>query len=445
MKVSIKYLVATATTAVLLIAPMPVLAAVNPDAQSAAAAGIQYLANNQQGDGSISGFGGESDWSAEAVQASGQSAAAFAHGGSGLLDFLKSDVPGAGTSTTAIERKIIAIAAAGQNPASFGGVNYESLLEAQHTGGQIGDATLLNDDIFGVIAIDAAHDTSLAAEAQDGLNYLLAHQGADGGFSYTTGTCAWCGSDSNDTAAALVAMYAASDLGLTNANLNAAQSSALNYLLSTQQADGGFASDIYSPSDGSSTAWSLIALNTIGNSVSAQATNARNWLLQNQNADGGFSYGAYGFTSSDTYTTAHAVIALLGTSWLLRPASITTSTGSSSALSGSGGGTASQASPAPAAQTTAAPTNTTSNSAQPAAGQTSSDSADTTSQVKAASTRAAPHTNSANTLSRSKAKKAPGLYGVGLLSLAALFWFVLESRKAANGKKAEKRGGNDGN
>jgi hypothetical protein len=430
-KLSIKRLAAAAAMAAVLVLPAPALAAVNPDPASAAAAGIQYLAAHQQADGSISGFGGESEWSVEAVQAGGQQAAGFAHGGASLLDFVKNDAPGPTTSATTIERKIIAIAAAGQNPADFGGVNYLALLGAQHGSGQIGDPTLLNDDIFGLIAIDAAHASSLTPGAQDALDYLLAHQGADGGFSYTTTSCVYCGEDNNDTAAALIALYAAADIGLTHSGLDAARSAALTFLLGTQQTDGGFGYDQFSPSDGSSTSWSLMALNTLGGTVSS-AAQARDWLLNNQNPDGGFSFAAYGTVDSDTSTTAHAVTALLGTTWLLRPAPLGIGILSAPAAGGSGGGTAATGSQAPTAPvsivstttspaTTGAdgPTDDASNGGQP-------DDAGTGPQVKGAdTTRHDDSQKSASATSRSHA----GLYAAGVLALVALIWFMLESRK----------------
>jgi hypothetical protein len=62
-----------------------------------------------------------------------------------------------------------------------------------------------------------------------------------------------------------------------------------------------------------------MTLNVIGQSVFNQAASARSCLLGLQNSDGGFRFGAYGINDSDTYTTAHAVIALAGSSWTLYP------------------------------------------------------------------------------------------------------------------------------
>jgi hypothetical protein len=337
-----------------------------------------------------------------------------------------------------LERKIIAIAAAGQDPSNFGGTDYMALLSAEHAGGQLGDSTLLNDDIFGIIAIDAAHDTSLLPEAQDALDYLLAHQGTDGGFSYTTDCSVWCGEDSSDTAAALIAMYAASDLGLTPSNLDAPKSQALAYLLTTQQSDGGFGADTSSSSDGSSTAWVLMALNTVGSSVDKSASSARTWLLNDQNTDGGFAYGAYGITNSDTYTTAGAVLALLGTTWLLNPAPTPITTvrppQPPSSPVGSGGGSggssaktvaSSTSSGGDSAQTTGTASSQTA-AATPAKSDSSKADNDGSGQVKGSSTSdaAKPDKKNAN-----KAGHKAAAYGAALLILVAFIWFMLESRK----------------
>lgn len=434
----IKRFMAGIGAALLLLSPATAFASVNPDATSAATAGIQYLANNQNADGSISGFGGESDWSTEAIVAAGQTPDGFAHNGSAsLLSFLQGDVPGASTSATAIERKIIAIAAAGQDPTNFGGVDYMSLLADQSNNDQIGDTTLLNDDIFGIIAIDAAHDTDLLPEAQNALDYLIANQGVGGdtGFGYSNDCSSWCASDSSDTAAAIIAMYAATDLGLTNPGLADAQSGALSYLLSTQASSGGFEGDVYSDPDGGSTAWALMALNMIGSSVSTEATQAVSWLLDNQNADGGFSYGAYGYNDSDTYTTAHAVIALLGSTWLLKP----TPTVIPAPTGGQGGETP------VTTPTVTEPTVTTTTTTSAAAPKPQSDTPDTTPitdtstatpQVEGAATvkqlLTVPDSKAATTLAKPSHHSATVWIILGLI-LVAVLWFVVESRQTGKG------------
>lgn len=420
--------VASVTIAVSL--SSPVMAATDQEAAAAAQAGVTYLAQNQAADGSVAGFGGETEWSVIAVSAAGQDPAAFKQeNGASATQYLEANPLADTVPATDVERKVLAIAAAGKDPESFGGVDYTAQLQSKHVGNQIGDPTLLNDDIFGVIAIDAANKDVLKAMAQDGLDYFLAHQGADGGFSYTTTVCAFCGTDSNDTAAAIIAMYAAENLGLSNPLLATSKDKALVYLLSTQKADGGFGYDVFSPADGSSTAWGLMALNVIGESVRNQASAARDWLIANQNSDGGFSYAAFGLTESSTSITAHAITALLGSSWLLRPAPFQT------------------AEPADPTTTPSSTTSTPSPTPQTSSPQVSTHAQTTpTTQLAAAQTEAeqsnnpveTPQTKAAQTTKESKPANPDkkevkadtnfALYGLPVLAVVAGGWYMLQSR-----------------
>jgi hypothetical protein len=431
-QVSIKKLlyVAVATVAVSLQFSVPVLAATDDEVVTAAQNGTNYLAANQNNDGSTDGSATE--WTVIAVQAAGQQASQLDKGsGVSATDFLKADKPTATSTATDVERKIIAIASTGQSSTNFGGVDYDATLATYHVDKQIGDPTLLNDDIFGVIAADATGNPSLHNAAQDALDYFLAHQSADGGFSYTTDTCPWCGSDSNDTAAAIIALHAAEHLQLTNVGLVSGKADALVYLLSTQQPDGGFGYDIYSPSDGSSTAWSLMALNIIGDPVRVQALAARNWLLANQNSDGGFTFGAYGVTASDTYTTAHAVIALLGTTWLLQPTPLHAGSASSLPVAQSTATTAKQATVPNVAVASAKTVPNVYGSSNKVLGSTATDEGthagvvtNTPSQTTAATATATPvH----------PAKNHRAIYGTLALLLIALGWFVVQSRHSKEG------------
>jgi len=280
-----------------------------------------YLEANQNDDGSIVGYGGETEWSVIAFEATGKEADSVdSDAGNSVVEFLEEDTPSLTAPATTIERKVLAITAAGEDSKDFGGVNYDQLLKEFYNNKQIGEVSLLNDDYFGVLAIETTNNPELLEIAQGALDYFLIHQRSDGGFSYTTNECDfYCGTNSNDTAAAIQAMYAAERMGLTNVLLITAKDRAIVYLLSTQKADGCFGYDEFSPSDGSSTAWGLMTLNVIGQSVFNQAVSARTCLLGLQNADGGFRFGAYGVDNSDTYTTAHAIIALSGSSWTLYP------------------------------------------------------------------------------------------------------------------------------
>lgn len=294
------------------------LAATQAERWEASQAGTLYLQNNTNIHGVVDGFGGVTEWATIAVKAAGHDPVTFANGGDSLVEAMLADPMDDTALATDVERRILAIAAAGQNPADFGGVNYSALLATYHQDDQIGDPTLLNDDMFGVMAAAATDDDALKPAAQDALDYFLSYQEADGSFSYTTLDCVYCDSNSNDTAAAIVAMQAAENFGLAHEDLATAKAKAIEYVLSAQKEDGGFAFiPAASDADGSSTAWCLIALNSVGQTVADEAEQARDWLLANQAENGGFSYITSGAT--DTYTSSHAIIALLGTTWLLDP------------------------------------------------------------------------------------------------------------------------------
>lgn len=317
-------------------------AVAEPGVAVAADAGVEYLESQQQIDGSIDGFGSETEWTVIAVVANGDDPHDIKiEEGVSLVEFLEEDAPSEMAPSTDIERKMIAIAAAGEDTTDFGGFNYDEALESRHEDGQIisytqqfneswepvlddegnpvyvKDDTLLNDDWFGIIAIEAADAEELKPVAQDSLDFIIDNQKENGGFSYTTVDCGvYCVENSNDTAAAIISFDAAKQLGLVNDDLESATDSAVVFLLSTRNDDGGFG---YTPgdiSDAGSTSWGLMALNTLGDLYKDAIGAAREWLLANQNDDGGFGYVP---GTSDTFTTPHAVIALNGTTWKLTP------------------------------------------------------------------------------------------------------------------------------
>jgi len=325
-RISVKQVISGTLVSALMVIqlPAPVWAATDPSLSAAVTAGTKYLAANQNGAGMIGAGSADNDWSVIAMKAAGQDPSTL-NSGSGVsaVDFMIANAPTETAPATDIERRILAINAVGKDSSNFGGIDYNALLKGFYKTKQFGDPTLLNDDYFGIIAAAASHDNTLKAMAQGSLDFVISQQQPDGGFSYTTDTSdPYYGTDSGDTAAAIVALEAAKSMSLTNPKLSATENNARAYILTTQQADGGFGSDIYSASDGSTTSWCLIALNAIGPSANSSALSARNWLEANQNTDGGFAYGLYGYTTSDARNTAPAILALLGTTWLLNPAPV---------------------------------------------------------------------------------------------------------------------------
>ena len=323
--------------AIVLNVPAAAFAATDEQIISSVTDAVEYLENNQNPDGSITDdvFGDTSDWSLIAIESAGIDADNVStEGGDSLEEYIESSELDEYVATD-LEKRVLAINAMGEDSSNYEGVNYNSMLAELENNGQFGEETLLNDDFFGILAAESTDDSSLIPLTGGSLSHVLAYQKDDGGFSYTTveETCYpdWgCfanTSNSNDTAAAIMAMYAAERMGITHILLDTSRDQAIVYLLSTQNEDGGFGYDIYSVSDGSSTAWSLMALNMIGASVQAEAEAARDWLLGVQNPDGGFRFNEvcdydlnpWCTLNSDTSTTSHAIPALLGSSWTLNP------------------------------------------------------------------------------------------------------------------------------
>jgi hypothetical protein len=276
-----------------------------------------YLQSKQDNTGKMTGFGGESQWAAIAFATSTIDIAAIKNPDISLKDYLLSDIPSPTAPATEWERRILAIVATENDPSNFGGLNYVDTLQKMAKENQLGDPALLNDDIFGLLALIASGNLADTKIKENSLAFMISHQASDGGFSWSAdSSCAWCGSDGNDTAAALQALQAAKKTGMTHTDLDAAIEKAKTYLLSTQKADGGFGYDTFSDADGSSTAWAVMALNALDLVSSPEAQKALSWLKSNQEADGGFHWMVG--TGSDTSTTSHAIIALSGKSWILK-------------------------------------------------------------------------------------------------------------------------------
>jgi len=223
-------------------------------------------------------------------------------------DYLKSV-----SGSTAIEyaAPILAISAIGQDPRTFGGQDYIAQLKAYYSGGQIGDPNIINDDIFGLLALISTGESLNAPEVSGTKNFILSHQQTNGGWGFAASGPA----DSNMTAAAIVAAIA-SGVSSSDGKIQ----NGLNYLKTAQNDDGGFTYDPQSQygtdSDSSSTAWVLWALAAAGISPadwSKSGNSPVKYLESNQAPGGYFKYQSN--SSEDAFsavTTAYAAIALAG-------------------------------------------------------------------------------------------------------------------------------------
>ncbi|MDP2765907.1 MAG: DUF4430 domain-containing protein [Candidatus Methanoperedens sp.] len=214
-----------------------------------------------------------------------------------------------GTSATDYAKAILALAAVGKNPATFGNIDYAAKLKTYYNNNQIGNEGLLNDDMWSVLALASAGEKN-SEEAVGAKNYLLSHQNIDGGWGYAVSG----GSDTNDTAAAIMA--------LVEAGLNPADQAiinAVNYLKSAQNNDGGFGYMPGSESDSGSDSWIISAIYKIKQNPNDWNKNGGNPIahLQTlQDTDGGFWWVKPGTSKwNNKAMTAYAVIALTGKSF----------------------------------------------------------------------------------------------------------------------------------
>lgn len=275
---------------------------------------VEYLHSQQLTDGSISGAPGASDWSAVGLASAGVSAANFTSSNSlSLGEYFLANADNSSTSLSDVEKRILALKASGQDI-----TNEVVLLKTAAASGGLEDPLLANS-IFGILAIAASSDNSLTPTLNQAVTFLINNQHVDdGGFSYTADCTVWCGTDTSSTASALVAIEVAKKLDASDPRIDTAEASALSYINSFKQADGGYDGGFGSGSDSGTTSWVLIAFNTIASdSLNDDRAEATQWLLDNQASDGSFSFGSY-----NPITTSDTIVALLGTNWLLNPTSI---------------------------------------------------------------------------------------------------------------------------
>ncbi|MHB8894685.1 MAG: prenyltransferase/squalene oxidase repeat-containing protein [Candidatus Geothermincolia bacterium] len=274
------------------------------DAGSSAAINraLDYLKARQQSDG---GFAepeaGSSEqltsWVTCAVASAGIDPASWRKSGRSPLDYLASVQS---DKLTDVEKRCIAVCAAGSNPRSFGGRDLVAAIKARMVAdGHIGD--LVNEHCWGLIALAAAGEP-----IPDGSRaWLAARQNSDGGFGYAADT----GSDPDDTGAALQALIAAGE-----SKDGSPVSRAISYLVFCQGDDGGFTWQSQGSNVGS-TAWCVQGLIAAGENVSSSewtvsGTTPLDFINGMQQGDGHFRHSK-GMDSNPAWMTAEAVPAVL--------------------------------------------------------------------------------------------------------------------------------------
>jgi hypothetical protein len=188
-------------------------------------------------------------------------------------------------ATTDVELVALAESALGRRPAAL----LARIRAAQHGNGRIGPT--VNSTTWGLLALRQAGEPA----PRPAVHFLLRRQARSGGWAWYAGGLP----DSNDTAAAIEALWAA---GVRGAPVRRG----LAYLQRLQNRDGGFELTPGRGSDAQSTAWAIQAF------VSARRpppTGALAYLRRLRRPDGSFRYSRR-YATTPVWVTAQVLPAL---------------------------------------------------------------------------------------------------------------------------------------
>jgi len=269
-----------------------------------AAGGGDYLASRQGMSGGFSEPGGRvavslTEWAVMGLAAAGRHPATMHRsGGHTPGHFLASKAHGWKDAFT-LERGILAAVALNMNPANFAGRNLVHALRSKiGRHGRIGG--FLSSTYWGVMALKVAG----APVPRKSVDYIKAHQSSSGGFGYAAGT----GSDSNDTAAALMALRAAgTPCGWRVMDRGYA------YMHSLQRSDHGYALTSSAGSDSQSTGWAIAARIKCHMSN----TGALGYLAARKHSNGMYSYRK-GVVQTPAWVTSQVLPAVNGKAYPIR-------------------------------------------------------------------------------------------------------------------------------
>lgn len=358
-------LVRCVVVVVVLVAVAPYAGAAAPRIE-AARRGAGWIASQQQEDGGFFTPGQRVDQTAEAL------ASFIAGGGSGhsverALGHIRREGPAASSRGAFTGRIVAALVAAGEDAQSFGGTDYVSRLIDQYDkrSGAF-DTENLFSNLQGANGALAA-GIRLPDEA---LERISAHACEAGGFGYEN-RCAK-GPDTDTTAWAINVLVAA---GRRN---DPQVASARTFLLSVQQADGGFGFTRDKATSADSTGLVLSAIEALGEKATAPPWEQSDGdhpvkaLLKLQDDDGSFRFVASS-RAGNALSTTNAVPGLASVAYPVPRASAQAARGGTTpapAPAARGDGVSGARAPGAAAGT--APSSTPTPSGSPSAGPSSS-------------------------------------------------------------------------
>lgn len=278
---------------------------------------LANLASQQQADGSYVDFDGTINATLGVVladAAADRDPRLSRNWGASAIEYLASqsallgDPTTASTNTAKIAELILALSSIGEDPYTFGGVDWIALLNSTYNPATGRYGSFFIHHPWAILALKSA-DVAIPADAAA---FLFASQEASGAFSFNgKGT----GADTNATALCVQALAA---LGETPSSPTI--QNALAYLRTQQNDDGGFPWDKTSSwgtdSDASSTSWVIQGLVAAGEDPAGvgwarSGGTPMDFLIGMQNPSGAF--GLMKSWSSDNFmATYQAVPAMLG-------------------------------------------------------------------------------------------------------------------------------------
>lgn len=255
---------------------------------------LEYLSNQQTTEGSIGGFS-TSAWAAMAIAADGENP----HEWGNLVEYLQNNVDMLDPDkATDWERQTLAIVACNENPRDFGGIDYVEKIESFYDGNQIGSASNLYDDFFGILALISAGMDKEALIIQNVITYIKDQQDSDGGWG-----------DVDSTAVAVMALIAAGE-----DHESETIQDALCFMKGLQTEDGGFQS--WGTTNAASTSWAVDAIVATGedptsNEWENNGNNPVDYLVSLQQENGCFNW-TINQNLSPEWMTSYVIPALLG-------------------------------------------------------------------------------------------------------------------------------------
>ncbi len=306
----------------LVLAPLPALAAGYPldENDERIQAALEFLRNSEAYDASLWSGGEKTCYLIVAVAACGDDPHQYISSeGKSLVEIIEEGVDAylkpRASAALAHEFYLMAIAAAGENPWDFGGVNVAGQLLDMFDGVQIGQSGIVNDDFWAVVSLVGAGVNPEHAAIQSVKDFILECQNEDGSWgSNVNGSGMGTEGDACDTANAILGLLAAGESPSSSAIVDG-----LAFIKSKQNDDGGFPYyEGTTASDVASGGRVLAAITAAGGNPTAEdwtigGNNPFTHTLSLQQDDGGFAWMEE--DASDGWMTTYVLPALTGRYW----------------------------------------------------------------------------------------------------------------------------------